>query len=251
MDTKLEHFLQTFVEKIKNHITHVVEFGSFKGEHDLTMSDVDLLVIVRDQIPFQQIVHEAHRLEENLLHIHHSAIAERLQQLIFASQEYNGIHLLMVRRNELDEHWQPCSFRLKLIMNTFISKSIFLYAIKHHHRILYGEDSSKDIVVPKPGIQDRLAIRWFPFVLLMLTLFNIRHRTDFVVWCCKSVRYRESMEKIYCILTGKPYQSLATIKFHQYRYNPTAYTGSRLSLWLSALLIILACPMVPDKRIVR
>lgn len=240
MNIKFSLFSEKLIEAIKDQVISIVEFGSDKGENYPDLSDIDILIISKDKRYTNQIFFKARAIEKEILGINHSRTSDVLEKKFLFSNDLSGVHLIVLSRDELDANWQPKSIRLKIITRLIISRTIFLYNIKHKHRLLYGKDFSGEIKIPKLNFFDRITPFTLPvLVLLTLPIIITRHR-KFEIWCFKALKYHgENLLSYSQIYFNNDAIALHDLKLHEltidlaqkYRYHPEQYKNNIILLY--------------------
>ncbi len=245
MQTKFVLFKNEFIEAIKNDVYSVLEFGSSIGEQHPDISDIDILIIASDTKRIPRIFSVARSLERKHLGISHLPSCDFLEKRLLFSNDFTGVHLLILSRDELDSQFQPKSLRLKILTTLLIGRTLFIYNIKHHHRLLFGVDISKKVKTPALTFFDRISAFTFPaFVLLALALpLAILDKHKFKIWCFKALKYhREILLSYVKLYLDNNNLDIHDLKLHwslldmaeKYRYSQNSYRGTRLALYLKS-----------------
>lgn len=244
-----DEFVQKFIPVVKEEVINISEFGSEAGEVHPEMSDIDLLIVCKDKSSISHIMEVARELEGEILGIKHSKLSDFLQRHLLFSNDFTGLHLILLSKDELNKRYEPLSWRLRFITTFIISRTILLYEIKHKHRVIFGRDLSEKIVIPQLSLSNRFA----PFILPMLVLLTLplsflRYK-EFKIWCFKVLKYHGDLLLAYSQLKLNRHELvLHDLKLHElmidlalrYRYNPNKYRGGRLKLYFDSWKCLLS-----------
>lgn len=245
MQVKFILFKNAFIEAIKNDASTILEFGSAKGEKHPDVSDIDILIIANEAKRIPYIFSTARSLEKKLLDVSHSPSCDFLEKRLLFSNDFTGVHLLILSRDELDSQFQPKSLRLKILTTLLISRALFISNIKHHHRLLFGVDISKNVKTPALTFFDRVSAFTFPAFLLLGLVISLAflNRHKFKIWCFKALKYHQEILLSYTRLyLGNNDLDIHNLKLHwslldmaeKYRYRPDSYEKSGLTLYLKS-----------------
>lgn len=248
MTSKFDLFVQRVKHVANDEIVCMAQFGSCKGIRHPELSDIDLLVLTKNTNKVSHLVKVIREVEKDVLHIKHSEFTDILEEDAFASNDFKGIHLIIIGRDEIDHNFNPKSLKLKLITSFLISRPIFVYNVKHHYKILIGEDLVKDSTIPKLRFVDRL----IPFLdssmfLLVLPFIAYNKKTQFKIWCFKVIKffyeYIETYSKIQCKNDTVTYKDLRMSKIiieiaHKGRYDPSSYKENPWKLYIKTWIFV-------------
>lgn len=235
-----QQFTDEFINQIGDKVVSITEFGSDRGEEHPRLSDIDLFIIAKKKSDIKEIFRIARLLEKKYLRTTHSKLTNFLQRHLLVSNDFCGIHLIILSQQELGQNFELKSLRLKMITTVFISKAILAFNFKHKHRLLYGEDLAEEIIQPVLRNQDRITPFVIPsLVLLTLPLIFTRHK-QFEIWCFKALKYHgEDILAFSQIYLHNPALQLEDLKIHYlmldlakvYRYHPERYRGTNFVLY--------------------
>lgn len=247
MHSKFGLFVQKVNTAVADEIVSMVQFGSCKGISHPQVSDIDVLVLAKDRNKIPQLVKIIREIEKNVLHINHSEFTNVLEEDSFASNDFKGIHLIIIGRDEINHNFKPKSLKLKIITTFMISRSIFLYNLKHHYKLLIGEDIVKDLKIPNPGFSDRFIPFLDSILFLLVVPFFAYKKNSFKIWCFKVIKFFSEYIETYARIQYHndniiirdiviPYDLVELA--HKGRYNPSSYTKSQWELYLRTWLFI-------------
>src|SRR5215831_12585991 len=115
MSSKLEMFACEIADACQGKVLTIATLGSRHGENDLSLSDIDLLVLCKNKADIPSVFETSLKLKEKIFHLSPAKSTRWMQQFLLASNRYNGIHLIILGMDEFDEDFQPTSFRLRLL----------------------------------------------------------------------------------------------------------------------------------------
>lgn len=239
--TQFNRFVREVCRTAGPNILALVQFGSTQGLKHPELSDIDLLVIAKHHSQIPQITKAVRRAEALVLKITHSSFSSHLEQSIFASTDYRGIHLIVLSSQDIDRNFHLKSRRLKILTSVFVSQAIFLYNLKKHYRVLLGPDMVKNIPVPKPGMHDRFMAVSASCIALCLIPLSLLRPTQFKVWCFKIVSFlggfietyaKIKLENDQLTFSGLQADQFVYNQARQFRYTPHLYKKSPLFLYL-------------------
>lgn len=248
MQRQFDEFVAKFIPSIKDYVVNVTEFGSSKGEAHPELSDIDIFIIAKKREYIPIIFAIARRLEAQTLRTKHKKLTDFLQMNFFLSNDFTGLHLLALSKDEIDRNFNPKSLRIKLL-TLLISRTGLLFNIKHKHRVLYGPDFSAHIKLPKLTVLDRIAAFAFPILLLLVLPLTIKRGLDFKIWCFKILKYHsEDMLTYAQVFLRNENIKLHNLDVHYlmldlaniYRYKPESYRGSGFKLYFQTWWCILS-----------
>ncbi len=225
MENRTQLFVEELVRDQKDKIISVEVLGSGVGEKDLAISDIDLLIICPGKRDTKKVFAAAVRAQEKIFGIHPTRLNAFIQRIFLASNSFGGIHLIVIGRDELNESFQPVSFRLRL-MTKLVGRNLFLFEIKKNHRLLYGHDFSREIKVGRPGFSEKLACFLLPATVLLSALpAVILQRQAGKIWCFKAINYFNTGSCSLAAIEGRQADAegemVKTAKC--YRYQPDEY----------------------------
>ena len=234
MRNRTKIFIDELTTTRRNKILAIEVFGSREGENDLEISDIDFLIVCRRKADASLVFQSALQLQEKIFETKITKINRFVQKFFLGSNSYKGIHLIVLGRDELDDNFQPLSFRLKLMMK-LISRNLFLYEIKQNHNLLFGQDFINKIKIEQPNFGEKLACFVFPSIVLLSILPTIVFsKRTFKIWCFKAVKYHNTSLRAYTSIIKQNYpfdlSLFNTAKF--FRYKPDEYLGNTFGLYL-------------------
>lgn len=248
MQKQFDQFVSQFIPAVQDYVINVTEFGSSKGEAHPELSDIDIFIIAKKRKYIPIIFDIARNLEAQILGTRHSRFTDFLQRNLFLSNDFTGLHLLALSKDEIDTNFNPKSFRIKFL-TLLISRTGLLFNIKHKHRLLYGPDFSKEIKLPKLTLIDRIAAFAFPILLLFVLPLTLKRGLEFKIWCFKILKYHSEDILTY----SQVYLRNEDIRLHdldvhylmldlanEYRYKPQNYKGSGLMLYFQTWACVLS-----------
>src|SRR3989338_3702825 len=147
----LDTFVKSILKEHRENIISILQFGSKKKSKE---SDIDLFILLKKRDDIQKII-KTIRESENLIHLSHTPFTYFLESHFLVSNEYTGIHSILIGKDELTEEFKPKSIRLKILTNFLISNTIFLHNLKKQYQILYGRDVIKNIKIPLMKKRDK------------------------------------------------------------------------------------------------
>ncbi len=238
----LDKFITAVQEKTGDRIKAIYVLGSVNGLTNPTASDIDLLVIAKDTADKKQLFGEFRALEKHFFATTHSAGTDFLQRHFLASDDFSGLHMIMLFESQVKNKKIPINPLVDLLM----SKSLFLYNLEHEGKLLVGNPTKFGHPI-SVGFKERW-LAFFPAILLFLLLFIPRPRNSKIVWIAKLTRYHyQLIRDYYRVQENNSQLSLTYFKIPQnaldlittLRYNPTQYQGNILVLHFKALWWIL------------
>jgi hypothetical protein len=238
-----DNFINQLGREIGNEIIGIGIIGSGKGIQDPHLSDIDLLLIDKDTTKGHDIFKTVRNLEWQFLGTKHTRLTNLLQRHTLTSNDYHGVHILLIGDNELDENYRPQTLRLK-ILTSFISLPLFLYKLNKDLKIIYGHNYYKEPEMYSLGWRDRLTAFTFPLLLVPFLLFTIFNRKSFIIWSLKILKYHvETMESYFEMVKLQPTSNLAERinrekSLIKLRYHPESYAGRRITLILRVIVYI-------------
>lgn len=233
MKNRTQIFVDEIVSAQTNKILSIEIFGSRIGENNLAISDLDFLVICKRKKDIGAVFETTLQAQEKIFGIKPTKINLLIQKFFLGSNSYNGIHLIIVGRDEIDDNFHPVSLRLKF-MTKLIGRNIFLYEIKQNHSLFYGENFVDRIKIECPGFLEKLACFLFPcIILLFLPLALFFSLRAFKIWCFKTVKYHNISLRAFTKIIKRNYvfnnALFETAKF--FRYKPDEYQGNSVVLY--------------------
>lgn len=246
--SKFDTFINQVTTKIGSQIITIIEFGSTKGEIHPQVSDIDMLVLAKDKKVIPEIVSVIRTVEKEILHTTHSQTTDYIEENYFGSEDFTGIHVIALGRNELDANFKPKSLRLKIFTTLFISQPIFVYHLKHQSKILWGENMLDHIRISQVTFRDRLAA-FIPLMIFLCILPFLRlNKKQFRIWCFKILKYHVDVRMTYLkIRLHNEALSVKNLPVDQsminlanaFRYKPSKYHHSNQKLYLKTWLFLI------------
>ncbi len=236
MNSTTQKFIDELVVAQKNKILSIEILGSCEGENDLTISDIDFLIICKRKKDITSVFNTALEIQEKIFKINSSTIDKFVQRSFLASNNYGGIHLIVIGRDELDDYFRPISLRLRL-MTKLIGRNLFLYEIQQCHQFVYGKNFADEIKIEQPKFSEKLACFIFPSLVLALSLPTfLFHRRTFKIWCFKAIKYHTMSLQGFVTITKQNYVLDNTmLKIAKvFRYKPDDYQENSMILYLRA-----------------
>ena len=233
MKNRTQVFVDEIISVQADKILSIEIIGSRVGENNLAISDLDFLIICKGKKDIGAVFETALQAQEKIFGIKPTKMNLFIQKFFLGSNSYNGIHLIIVGRDEFDDNFRPVSFRLKF-MTKLIGRNIFLYEIKQNHFLFYGENFVDKIKIEYPGFLEKLACFLFPcIILLFLPLALFFSLRAFKIWCFKTVKYHNISLRAFAKITKRDYafgnSLVETAKF--FRYKPDEYQGNSAVLY--------------------
>ena len=234
MQNKTQIFVDKLLSERQDRILSIEILGSREGEKDISISDIDILVLCKRKNDIRFVFTTALQIQENIFDVKTTIINRFIQRFLLGSNSYSGVHLIIIGKDELDENFHPLSFRLRL-MTKLIGKNLFLYEIKQNHHLLYGKNFIDKIQIAQPNFSEKLTCFIFPVVVLIVTLpAIIFSQRAFKIWCFKAIKYHNISLQAYTSITGQNHSfdpSLFNVaKF--FRYKPDKYERNSLFLYV-------------------
>lgn len=235
-------------EQIADEVVSIVEFGSSWGEQNPQISDIDLLIVAKHRESISKLFLKIRKIEKETLGTVHSGLTDALEEELFVSDDFSGVHLVILARDELGKDWRPKSFRMKLVTTFLISEPILFYHLKNESNLIIGQDIVRELGHFDVSFKDRLAA-FVPFILLWLLIpFIAKNKTKFRVWCFKILKYHGDCVLVYeKIKSGNNKIELREIlsgnklvlDAYNYRYRPNEYGFGTGVLFVQTLISLL------------
>ncbi len=241
MNPFLNEFIKDLVSKFDKEIVSIIEFGSKRGEKNLYLSDIDVLILCRHHDKIGEIMEVARYYEKQIFKIVHSNVNNFIEKYFLGTNDPGGVHAVIISKDEFARNFKPKSLRLK-ILTFFISRPIFLYRLKSESNLLWGDDIVHDLKIPRLRLSDRLRAFSLPIVVLIFSPLAVFNREKFVVWCCKAVKYYCDYVEVFDRLTratsphlnGMIVENKAVVEIaKKFRYKPKDYPHNRLGLYFT------------------
>lgn len=242
-------FLEKVRPEIQDDVVSVIQFGSLQGIEHPETSDIDLFVITTNKQVIPQVSSIIRSYEKAILGITHTKTTTLIEKLSFASNDFIGIHLMILSQAELGDNFTLLSLRLKLISTLLISRPIFMYNIMHSHHILLGKNVFQNMTIPPVGLRDRILLLGAPTFALILLPLLVNDKINFRIWCFKLVKYVSDPLQTYTKISLKrdnlPLTSVISRAdiyemTQQYRHHPQAYPFSNWRLYATVWAFYLA-----------
>lgn len=233
MKSATQIFVDKLVEKQKEKILSVEILGSREGENDLTISDIDFLILCNDRADIDSVFDTALQLQKQIFGVKPTRVNGSIQKFFLGSNSYNGVHLIILGRDELDSNFRPNSFRLKL-MTKLVGINLFLYEIKQNHSLLYGKNFVDKIRIEQPNFSEKITCFIFPAIVLLLAFPSIIFsRRTFKIWCFKTIKYHTLSLRALAEITGQNFADKSALlnTAKNFRYKPDEYSNSILFLY--------------------
>ena len=235
---KYRNLTQIFVDELvlahNDKILAIIILGSREGENDISISDIDFLIICKSKVNTHSVFETALQIQEKIFDVKTTKTNKFIQKFFLGSNSYQGIHLIILGRDELDKNFCPISFRLKF-MTKLVGKNLFLYEIKQNHHLLYGKNFAEEIQINQPNFSEKLTCFVFPSIVLFSILPSIFFsRRTFKIWCFKAVKYHNISLRAFIAITRQNYQLDESLfsKAKFFRYKPDEYLENSLVLYL-------------------
>ena len=230
-------------------IKSMFEFGSGHGARDPQTSDVDLFVLVAKKSDITPIFTLINQLDDRILHWPHSRIKDFIERHFLGSNEVGGLHVIVVSNEELvlgrlsksSNHRGGFakSLRLRILTALLISEGVFLFKLKNQSKIMYGENTIKNITLPSLGWTDRVKCFSLSLVVLTLAPLSLLKRRKFIMWCFKATKYYADCIETYLLIKNGDNRKLPSKlrtpfyeEVKEYRYIPDKYEKSALWLYI-------------------
>lgn len=228
-----------FTEKLKleksNKISSIYLIGSNRGEADISIADLDLLIISKRKSETKNIFFAAQKIAEEIYNTKTTKINSFIQRNFLGSNDYKGIHVIVLGEDEFSEDFKPLSIRLK-ILSLFFGHSLFLEELKHNIQLLFGKNFIETIPKRTPDISDKIACFLLPMIILIIIIpeYFLSINT-FKIWVFKVIKYHFTNTQTLIRLNGgenfKP-SALPSLA-HAYRYSPESYTLNSAKLYFA------------------
>lgn len=229
-------------------IVAILEFGSHKGEINSEISDIDILILCKDKAAIPEIMTAGRRFEKEVFNTVHSGLANFLQRHFLGTNELGGVHLMVLSIDELTRHFKPKSRRLRALMHLLVGDAVLYYKLKNNSKLLYGQDLTGGLVIPKASLSDRLISFSLPVVILLILPFSFVGRRQFIMWCCKAAKYFEDYFVTYArIVLHNDYIRSRDLNFNgafaevarEFRYRPQDYREGVVRIYLRCWLFLI------------
>ena len=226
----LNFIIKRLIKENKENIISIIQFGSQnKGEK----SDHDIFILLKKRRDIAKII-KTIRKNEKLVHLSHTPFTYFLESHFLVSNDYAGMHSILLGEDELTKEFKPKSLRLRMITHFLLSYTLLLHNIKRQYKVLYGKDILKNIKIPGMTNKDKWLSFPLSYIVLCCALFALPNKNTFKIWCFKATKYYVENIKAY---TKKKNQVL-DLKIYKlakrYRYHPEQYKESVLSLYFSS-----------------
>lgn len=236
MKSRTQIFIDEIVLTQASKILSIEILGSREGENDLTISDIDFLIICKSEKDIASVFKTALNVQEKIFEIRPTKINRFIQRFFLGSNSYSGIHLVILGRDELDDNFHPISFRLRF-MTKFVGRNLFLYEIQQNHHLVYGKNLADEIKIEQPKFFEKLTCFVFPSIVLLFSLPTfLFSRCTFKIWCFKAIKYHNISLRAFITITRQHYSfdntMFETAKF--FRYKPNEYQENPLALYIQA-----------------
>lgn len=236
-------FISAVKEKTSDRIIALFLIGSATGIEDPTSSDIDLIAVVKDGTNKNEIYKEVRALEEQYLTIRHSKHTNYIQRYLYGSDDFTGIHLMMMYEKQAkskDLHINP-------LINLFMSQALFLEHIRREGKLLFGEN--KDIFKQNIsiGVKERI-LSFLPIIPLIFLPILPCTRKSKIIWISKFAKYHYQLARdYYRILFSNPSYSFDQMRISpqalslitNIRYSPDKFLGNTFLLSMTAAVSIL------------
>lgn len=233
-------FLNVVENSLGSEIISLIVFGSKKGEENPKLSDIDILIILKNKKHLSQIISKIRELESKIIHVSHSELTNLIQIYFLGSSDFTGIHLIAISKEEFDKMFNPKSLRLKFLTKFLISRTIFLYKLKEEYSLIFGKNLLKNIKLSKISFWDRVLSLSLSYIILLLLPFTSSDSKKFKIWCFKASKYYYTCIESYSKMAlNNPNISIYDLDFDitmlnvakKFRYNPAKYKDGVIELY--------------------
>lgn len=213
-DKQFAQFLKSLTSLSGDQIISIIEFGSGKGRECPKSSDIDLLILAKNQKSVTDITNQARNIEKEIYSTRDPVVVSWVEKLLFIRPIQTGIHLVVIGADELTDKFEPSSLRLKILSATLIQKNFLIAHLKKQGRVLYGEDIIQSLPISHVGLIDlvRAALHCL-LCLLIAPLISFSLKT-LQIRICKAILFFNQVLEIYLDRST----SWST-RLQQFRYN--------------------------------
>lgn len=246
--SKLQIFTMDIVGQFGSKIVAILEFGSHRGEVNSGISDIDILILCKDKAAIPEIITAGRKFEKEIFNTVHSSLDNLLQRHFLGTNKLGGVHPMVLSRDELTRHFKPKSRRLRTLMSLLVGDAVLYYKLKNSSKLLYGQDFTGELTMPRASLTDRLISFSLPVVILLILPFSLVGRSQFIMWCCKAVKYFEDYFITYArIVLKNDHIESRDLNFNgafseiarKFRYRPQDYREGVVKFYFKCWLFLI------------